>query len=266
VPSEPIEVINAGFAAGYSPDTYYLYQKNEGLTLRPDAIVVGLYVGNDLDSDKAFENEWPETDRNGLPLRIRNLDSHVVDHFLMPRHIPVRYRTPVLSRLHLYQGLFDIWWEIAPRIKSWLPDSVATTGDAGSQPPGAEEQVPFNYRLRYADRTQKVFARVRSLLAGMLELASRQGIPIYFMVIPQQLQMSTEAFPNLPADIERPQKELAAFFDERGMRYLDLLPWLRQQSEGRDVYYPADGHFNVLGNQLTAERLSDFLEEVWLTK
>lgn len=30
-PSEPFEVINAGFAAGYSPDTYYLYLKNEGL-------------------------------------------------------------------------------------------------------------------------------------------------------------------------------------------------------------------------------------------
>ncbi|HYE86385.1 MAG TPA: hypothetical protein VEA16_08515 [Vicinamibacterales bacterium] len=264
--SQQVEVINAGFAACYSPDTYYLYLKNEGLALNPDAIVVGLFVGNDLDSDAAFENEWIEQDSEGLPLRIRNLNSQVIDHYLLPRPIPVRYRTPILSRSHLFQGLFDVWWELAPRLKAWVPGGIATTVYAASQAPSPEEQVPYNYRIRFADRTEKVFSRVRHLLRAMHRLAGDAGIPIYFMIIPAAVQLAPDAYAGLPADIEKPQKELARFFDREGMKYLDLLPWFRERSNGRTIYLPQDGHFSPDGNQLAAERLAEYLAQEWMTK
>jgi hypothetical protein len=42
------EVINAGSAAGYYPDTYYLYLKEVGLQLKPDLIILGFFIGNDI--------------------------------------------------------------------------------------------------------------------------------------------------------------------------------------------------------------------------
>jgi lysophospholipase L1-like esterase len=259
-PGKRVEVINAGFAACYSPDTYYLYLKTEGLALEPDLIIVGLFVGNDLDSQFAFENEWVEKDAGGLPARIRNVDLHVVDNYLMPRHVPLRYRTPLLSRSHVFQGLFDIWWELAPKIKAWLPGSVATTVYA--QAPGADEGVPYIYRRQYSERTEGVFNRVRSLLAAMHRLAADRGIPIYVMVIPEGAQMSPNAY-GLQADIEKPQKQLAGFFESEGIRYLDLLPVLREKSGGRPLYFPHDGHWNELGNELAAEALAGFVSKEW---
>ncbi len=260
--SAAVEVINAGFAAGYSPDTYYLYLKNEGLRLEPDAIVVGLFVGNDLDSDAAFENEWLTTDAQGLPLSIRNQHSRVVDHYLVPWPIPVRYRTPILSRLHVYQGLFDIWWELSPRLRAWLP--TGTTLYAQSPSGAADDNVPYNYRLRFADRTNTVYARVKGLLAAMHKLATASGVPIYFMVIPESVQLQPGAYLGLAADMARPQKELAAFFGASNMTHLDLLPFLRERAAGSVLYFPNDGHFTVDGNRLAAERLGEFLQREWL--
>ena len=151
-PAKPVEVINAGFAACYSPDTYYLYLKTEGLALAPDAIVVGIFVGNDLDSQFAFENEWLEKDGSGLPARIRNIDTQVVNNYLLPQThsvpLPGARAEPID---HVFQALFDIWWEMAPAAKAWLPSSVAATVYAEAQA-GPEERVPYIYRQHYAER------------------------------------------------------------------------------------------------------------------
>lgn len=250
--SRPVEVINAGFAACYSPDTYYLYLKREGLALQPDLVVVGVFVGNDLDSDAAFENEWVETDAEGLPLRIRNTQSQVVGHNLLPRDIPLRYRTPVLHRLHLFQAVADAWWALKPMVMSaapaWLPVVHA------AQTP--EEQVPYIYRAQYAERTERVRARVESVFAGMKRLADAAGVPIVFMIIPDRVQLSATAFAGLPAEVGKPQRLLIEFFEREGMAYVDLLPWLREQAGGGELYFPLDAHWNARGHGLAAERLS----------
>jgi lysophospholipase L1-like esterase len=262
-PSKTLHVINGGFAACYSPDTYYLYLKTEGLALKPDLVVVGLFVGNDLDSSAAFENEWNEKDAEGLPLRIRNVNQHVDGNFLVPRIIPFRYRAPLLSRSHVFQGVFDIWWEIAPKIRSWMPGGTATTVHAASQePPRPEDQIPYMYRLQYADRTETVLARVRQLLSGMNRLAKNAGVPMYVVLIPDPLQMNPNEFSGT-GDIDKPQRVLGRFFETEGITHLDLLPWLREKSAGRPVYFPFDGHWNALGNELAAERIAQFVADHW---
>jgi len=262
LPGRQVEVINGGFAACYSPDTYYLYLKNEGLALQPDAIVVGVFVGNDLDSPAAFENEWIETDEDGLPSRIRNVNSHVVGNRLLPRNVPVRYRTPLLSRLHVYQGLFDIWWELAPRLKAWLP-GVAITVYAAQPATSSEEGVPYIYRQTYEDRTERVFKRVFSVFAGMHRLATSAGIPLYFAIIPAHVQLVPTAYQDVPVDIGKPQRLLGEFFDSQGIKWVDLRPWFQQRAQGRDVYFPLDGHWNAVGHQLAAERIADFIWHDW---
>ena len=251
-PSRRIEIINAGFAAGYSPDTYYLYLKREGLALDPDLVVVGVYVGNDLDSAAAFENEWLEQDAEGLPLRIRNNNSHVVGNMLLPRDVPLRYRVPVLHRLHLFQGVADLWWAINGDFLSSL--SVSTLHAAASD----DERVPSIYRLTYSERTNTVMKRVESLLVGMQRVAA--NVPVVFMIIPEQLQMAENALSGLPADISKPQRLLSDLFEREGLRYIDLLPSFAEEATHQALYLPLDGHWNAAGHALAAQRLAEPLE------
>src|SRR5262249_44068907 len=43
--SPAVELINAGYHDGYSPDAYYAYLKREGMALKPDLIVIDIYTG-----------------------------------------------------------------------------------------------------------------------------------------------------------------------------------------------------------------------------
>ena len=262
LPSRQVQVINAGFAACYSPDTYYLYLKREGLQLAPDAIVIGLYVGNDLDNQAAFENEWTEVDAAGLPLRIQNKDTHVVGNLYMPRYVPFRYRVPILSRLHLFQAVADVWWELKPRLTSVLPETVAYAQESSAP------QVPYIYRIEYEERTNTVLTRVKTLLKATSAIAAEAGVPLYVMLIPEDLQMNPLALPAASAEIDKPQRLLREFFESEGIRYLDLLPWLRERAAGRQIYFPGDRHWNALGHELAAERLAAFLaaEDLRVTK
>ena len=64
-----VEVINAGFADGWSPDEHYAWLVNEGLKFEPDVIVYGFYIGNDI--DWINEKGWAELDKRGLPIKDR---------------------------------------------------------------------------------------------------------------------------------------------------------------------------------------------------
>jgi len=265
-PSGHLQVINAGFAACYSPDTYYLYLKREGLALEPDLVIVGIFVGNDLDSAAAFENEWTEQDAAGLPLRIRGRTSQVVGNLLLPREIPLRYRLPVVSRSHLFQGLVQIWWNLRPKLANWqayLP--LVQVRAMAVAPDRLEEQVPPIYRLHYTDQTENVMNRVQWLLLGMKQLASEARVPLYVLLIPEQSQLLENAYSGLPADVGKPQRLLGQFFERERIKYLDLLPLLRGKAAGRPLYFPADRHWNQLGHQLAADALADFVSTEWLT-
>jgi hypothetical protein len=250
-PAKRWQVINAGLTAGDAPDTYYLYLKREGLALEPDLILVGLFVRDDLDSDAAATHEWIETDADGLPLRIRDADSEVAGNHLVPRRPQFRYRAPLLRRSHVFQRLVDIASALAPS-------------------PRPDHEVPFNYRLTYADRTEAAFARVGKLLAAMNKMALARGIPLYVLIIPERAQMDPRTFAGRQADSERPQQVLREFFDREGIRYIDLLAPLREMSGGRSIHLEwlsvpdPTGVPDALGNHLIAEHVAGVLAKEWI--
>jgi hypothetical protein len=57
-------------------------------------------------------------------------------------------------------------------------------------------------------------------------------------------------------DVTLPQQRLVAFFGERGIPCLDLLPAFDGVAE---AYAPCDTHWNVRGNRLAAERIREWL-------
>jgi len=95
----------------------------------------------------------------------------------------------------------------------------------------------------------------------------------YIMVIhPFQAQVDAqlrravmERFDLSPLDYEvsKPQRFVADFCSERGIRCLDLIPSLAKDSEKEILYLHQDTHYNSMGNELAANQLKDsLLQEV----
>ncbi|MFQ5699443.1 MAG: hypothetical protein ACE5IL_14315 [Myxococcota bacterium] len=238
-----VEVINAGFAAGYYPDTYYLYLRRRGLELAPDLIVVGFFVGNDIDHRRLGENRWLAVDDAGLPLAITNLDKKVEAGYLLPRGLPLRYEIPLLRDSHVFQL-------VASHV-------AALRRVAPSRPRRAEEAtgpIPWNYRPTYAARTERAVRNVQRLFLGMRALAGRT--PLVVLMIPERIQVG----PPPPGwDVDKPQRIFRRFFREKRIAFLDLLPQIRAEAAPVSLYFPIDRHFNRRGQDFAARRLAAFL-------
>jgi lysophospholipase L1-like esterase len=241
-----VEVINAGFAAGYSPDTYYLFLKKRGMLLNPDLIVIGFFVGNDIDHVRAFENEWTEVDGEGLPLRILNVDSKVDEGWLVSRRRPLRYEVPVLRDLHLFQLAAGTMQQIAGG-----PTSAAERS-AG--------EIPFVFRVAYEERTRRLVEQVQRLFRAMKRVADERRVPLCVLLIPDRDQLVAEgSVRTAAADWDKPQRLFRAFFDEEKIPYLDLLAEMRAANAAEDLYIPNDFHWNRNGHALAARRLAEYL-------
>ncbi len=247
-----IEVINAGFAACNYPDTYYLFLKERGLALDPDLIVVGLFVGNDLDHDLAHEHVWPRVDDAGLPLKIESTISRVENGYWVSRMPLRRYRLPVVRNSHLAQALISA-------LRTALPSSP----------------VLFNqwiYRRDYADRTSAAVEKVLALLSAMAALAEERGIPIVFVIIrareqvhPERYDFSQYSF-MATHELEKPQRILRRHLEDQGLTSLDLLPTIRDASGQEALYYELDQHWNRRGHEVAGKVIADFLVERGLAR
>ena len=56
------------------------------------------------------------------------------------------------------------------------------------------------------------------------------------------------------SDIDRPQRMLRIFAEERGIPYFDMTPALRAAS---GAYFPSEGHLNEFGSEIAAQVLYD---------
>ena len=65
---DDFEVINAGYRGYITPDAYYAYLKNEGMSLDPDVIIVVLFSGNDITEIR--DNIWFSLDERRMPLQL----------------------------------------------------------------------------------------------------------------------------------------------------------------------------------------------------
>ncbi len=263
IPDRDIEVINGGFAGGYSPDTYYLYLKTEGEALKPDLIIVGFFIGNDIDHPMGLEHEWTSVDANGFPLAIQNRFFEVKDNLWISKVAPLRYRIPVLTQSHLFQGAVhsferaeEFALKVARRI-SGLAHLSATDNNAS---------VPFIYRKVYTERTNTAVSKVQKLFLEMTRISTNRGIPILFAMFPAREQMFDAPFDDAAAQLDKPQAIFSRFFQEHRIAYVDLLESFREASKSKNFYYQLDSHWNSDGNILAAKLIAEFIETHYALK
>ena len=65
-----VEVLNAGYTDGWSPDEHYVWLVHKGLKFQPDIIIYGSFIGNDIDG--IIPENWVEKNDRSLPNKIVN--------------------------------------------------------------------------------------------------------------------------------------------------------------------------------------------------
>jgi len=242
--SGPVEVINAG-VDGRWVDEYYLELTRRGLALDPDVVVVGFFIGNDIDGEDARNHVWRSVDAQGRPLTI-DASNYVVDHGYRVRNPPeLRWEYPVIRNSHVAQLLFGAWKGISDR---WGPTPVG------------EDTM---YAPVYEPETERAVKTVEDLFVAMAEACRAHGVQFLVVMIPTRKQASAEPHATVDGlDLEKPQRTFAAFFTEHGIPYIDLLPALRAAAATAPVYFRYDAHWTVWGHTAAARAIAERLAGV----
>lgn len=243
--SDRLEVINAGFASGHMPDTYYAFLRARAAELAPDTIVLGLFVGNDIDELRFTDHVWVETDERDLPTRIKRGDVEVVDGYRWP--IPFgRYDVPVLRNSHL-----------AILVADALFVGIKSKGRTFSQ---------SIYRRSYTPVEVNAFAVAERALVGCSEIAAELGANFLVALFPAREQVypndyDLRDYPGGEPDFDKPQRVLLEILERHDIASVDLLSAFRRGHESvmEPLYFQWDGHWSPPGNEYTAQLMADEL-------
>ena len=232
-----VEVINAGFAAGYAPDTYYVYLKERGLALNPDLVVMAFLPRNDLE-DIATRGVQ-ELNSEGLPVRVRGRTEYVDED----------------NRRRQRTSFFY------PRLVKLLKGAYGRLERIGDAP-----EPPEFMTEPYGPSYEQAWTLMERCVEGMQGLVRAEGAQFVSTVIPDALQVGREAWTlqGIPFDAEIyeaavAQRRFARFAESIGLENLDLLSALRESSLDEAVYFERDGHWNALGHRVAAAQLHRFL-------
>ena len=258
------EVCNLGIA-GMGLNEYLYLLREEALPLRPDVVVVDLFIGNDL-IDNLSGNVtpgWiePWLDRDRLLLLV------------VPRRLWVsRDQQGGMRPVGTRPGQADVEEVDFGRLYPWLADP------AREIPTFTPERfvIVERHRAQSACRPDAPpdWARVHELLLEMRDTAAAHSTPFAVMLIPDEFQVEDDVWAQVTAggeggelDRDLPQRVLGEWLAAHDIPCLDLLPALRAvvpMADGqRHVYHLRDTHFNARGNQVAGEELAAFLRRWW---
>jgi lysophospholipase L1-like esterase len=227
-PEQRWEVINAGYHAGHSPDSYYAYLLKEGLTLQPDIVVIVLYSGNDIWDIK--RNLWLETNDQGASKRIQSTILYMnhegtilYPDAVLERYLPWNYRIPFLRNSYNFIAI------------SQLANQMAGINKLDQ---------PFIWKEH---SVEEGWDRFKLLVSAQEALSQASQHELFYVLISHDPTRQ----PRHP-DADARFADILSGNPDRN--WFDLRPYL-----GEESYYQEDGHFNPRGNAIAAEKILEFL-------
>jgi lysophospholipase L1-like esterase len=115
---------------------------------------------------------------------------------------------------------------------------------------------------------ESLLARVSPEVLQLVAEVEHTGARCIVMMIPDQYQVDDGLVDEVlkatgnrreDYDIERPQRRLAEILEAEGVEVLDLLPVFRAKAGRGPFYRPSDTHWNRAGNRVAAAALADAL-------
>ncbi|HLU38507.1 MAG TPA: hypothetical protein VK081_03925 [Planctomycetota bacterium] len=251
-----VRVHNLGVSA-IGPAGYHHLLVEQGLPLRPDAVVVALFLGNDVGNAARWRERtsWLASvfDRRSIraiqvPLRLWRMRGQRGS--LLQAAGPAGADVPFATDAEMRAAL------------PWVDDPML------EQPTFTEEaflamEVERALVLQHADR-RGLWDKTFAAIAAMREACG--AVPFGVLLIPDEFQVEDALWAEVVARAElvmerdAPQRRAAAWLDAAGIPFVDLLPDLRAMpplGDGRrHVYHLRDAHFNARGNAVAGRGLA----------
>jgi len=262
-----VEVVNAAYACGFSPDAYALYYRHQGFRLEAHTVLVELFTWNDIDDIR--NNDWLDVGPDGMPARIRSRVTYVdaSGRRLREERYPLRLRLPILRDSHLFQLLIkavDLGHEALKGTNQQHQHTDTRRAD---------EYTRRAHERELAPELVEPYGRFRRSLTALRDDITARGARLLVIIIPSIVQLAPDDTMLLklysesdPADFDagQPNRRMADTLQELGIRYVDLLPRFQKQiSQGKEglahLYFRNDGHFTARGQALAAELIQERL-------
>lgn len=254
-------IYNVG-VAGIGPPEYLYLLERDALPLRPDLVVVSLFMGNDIAENARFGPQ----DRSVWFDRKRYLI------YLVPQRL--------LRLARADYGAFAEGLASGRRAAPWVDDPEALRSrhpsllDPMLELPRLDENTFFEYevaRLWQVMRPGEMqeYEKLFPVLEAILH--ARGAIPVVFLLIPAEAQVEDGLWervrarvpPDLELDRDQPQRIVGAWLRRRDTPFLDPLPAFRAVEPlpdgDRHLYHVRDTHLNVRGNDVLGRELAAFL-------
>jgi hypothetical protein len=243
-----IQILNAAYQ-GSGPFEYLDDLRSVGVPYRPDVVLLGYSVGNDLTD--VMENKHNQTDMGSV---IRNLLRPYLKRSYTYRLVVGRLvnlctgwaQGREIGGEAVPRGWADVWGEIAAK----YPDLV------------------LDNTMVESAKSQAAWKNVEALLEAIYRTCEEMHARLMMVMFPDTTQVNPshfEFFENVGVHVDHrslessgAQDRLNRFCAARNLACLDLLPAFRRSQE--ELYQlPPDGHLNERGNVLAAEAIADFL-------
>lgn len=235
-----VDVINAGYASGYSMDTEYVYLKNHGLKLRPDAVILGFFIGNDVADINA--NEW-DIDDKGEIKKVKSNTYYIDDYN--------RLRVSGLEMSWYYD--YNIYLTRNSHAYTFFKNRLKHIKESFET---ADNTI---YNNEYDERMKNNINKTRELIIKMNNLTNENNASLLVLFIPSKEQVYGAKIydknRNL-LDLERINIEFLDFFTKNNIKVLYLLPYMRDE---KGIFFNVDPHWNKNGHELAASIIFESL-------
>jgi len=230
----PARVVNLGLI-GAGPAQYTRVLERFGLPLHPRVILYGVFPGNDLDDQEAFD-AWQRAGVRG--------------NFAEWRTYGERGRSqPLWQRSYLAVAVEEGWKYRGERF-------AGRTIRLADGSPLQLSPARLVVKLKRSRPGEPAFDHVLAAVAEAREAAERTGAHLVVLVFPTKeevyLPLRGEPAPELVA---RWLPELRRF----GAPVVDLTGALQGRPDGPPLFFEVDGHANVEGNRVLAAAVLDYL-------
>ncbi|HEX9943420.1 MAG TPA: GDSL-type esterase/lipase family protein [Thermoanaerobaculia bacterium] len=239
------EVLNAGAPGFGVPDEVAWFQR-WGWSLEPDAVVLAVFVANDL-QDAAPGG--PKAVAADGELMIQGEKKSGLSRWLYYHsHLYVLLKTSALGG--------------AIRRLLGSPEPLETRELRTELDLYAKDRLPQSAR-QGAAATERAVASLARSAGGVRVLAVI--IPSLIQVDPARWRSSLERFGRDPSryDRNRPNDLFRGIFERHGIPVLDLTrPFAEALRKGERIYYPIDQHLTPAGYRLMAETVAGTLQSI----
>jgi hypothetical protein len=268
--SEQVEVLNAG-VFGYAPQQEFLWYQQRGVPLRPDLVVLALYVGNDVRDLVDGDPDPAIVDEQGGRVGLFNAPGT-----MLRLHSRLAQLAASSAKAAPWRGLVGALGlrEPPPPPPFSIDDLVRVLREChGCWLQTVKQAV----RARQEPaRFQAAYRRLALLMRLLNDSVAANGARFAVLVIPSKPEVEPNdepgALPRTARLLKLPPEDLAyddvardrifAAARSAGVAVIDPLPELRDAASGGRLYYRRDWHLNERGNLVLGSILDQKLVEL----